>query len=317
MSQTATETASTTTQTTDKGQGTTQTTSAATEPYFKSWLQSDGTLSAAALDRLPDHLKDLRPTLERQKTLDDVLVVMKNQQVLSGKKALAPLPPGSPPEAIAERKALLDGINGVPKEAKDYGITRPADLPENLWSQKMADKYSAWAHKYSVSPAAAKELMGENLGIIREQLAEQANYETQFYAKESQKFEEIARTENIPLDRAQAMIDKAVIAFGLDPKDPQTERWLKSANTKSVLMRHAIAIGEDRTITGNAGTGASTQSYKEQADSIRRDPANPLNAAFRNEGGKYSRDDHEAAVARWQELLRLDEEQRSKKERGR
>ncbi len=43
------------------------------EPWAKEWIKPDYTFDHKALERLPDHLKGLKPTLERSRSLEDFL----------------------------------------------------------------------------------------------------------------------------------------------------------------------------------------------------------------------------------------------------
>ena len=275
------------------------------EVWTKDWIQSDFTLNHKALDRLPDHLKGLRPTLERQKSFEDVLTVMQNQQVLAGKKALAPLPADAPAPVQAERKALLDTINGVPPSPKDYGITKPEDLPDSQWNPQLADSFTAWAHKHSVSPAAAKELLGIQIDGIKGQIGAQSQYESNFWAQEQQKFESTIKRENMPSDRASALVEKGAIALGLDLTNEATKTFLKGADARIMAMRHAVAIGEDSFVAGQSKPAAEANP-KAAADDIIHNKANPLYEQYWNRDGKFPRSVAEAARAKVEELLRLD-----------
>ena len=281
------------------------TTSAVSEPWFKDWVQSDGSLNSAALERLPDHLKPLKDTWGRIKSIDDLGVSTVNAQVLIGKKALAPLPPGSPPEAVTARKQLLDTINGVPSDPKAYNITKPQEVPDAQWNQGLADNFSKWCHTHSVSPAAAKELMNLQMTGVRGQLEAQAQYENTFWADQQKTFEAQVRAEGIPADRAAMLVEKGAVAAGLDLNNERTKIFLKGADARLLAMHHAIAIGEDRSSAPNAGGGESSN-LSERLSEARAHPA------FWNKEGKYSRTDHDAAVNRVNELLRLQSEQESK-----
>lgn len=279
--------------------GTGQGSSGISESWAKSWIQPDFTLNASALDRLPDHLKGLRPTLERQKNFEGVLMALDHASTLAGKKALAPLPAGSAPEVQAERKQLLDTINGVPSKPQEYGIARPADFPEAHWNQKLADSFTTWAHKHSVSPAAAKELVFDiQANAVKESLVSQAQYETQFWAGQQQQFEATIRRENIPADRANALVEKGALALGLDMNNEATKTFMKGAESRLMAMRHAIAIGEDSSGAGLTANGGADRDPAALAHSAMKDPSDPLYAAYWNRDGKYSRTDHEAAVAK-------------------
>ena len=279
--------------------------SGAVEPWYKDWMGTDGSLNAKSYDRLPDHLKGLRPTLERQPNIEGVLQALDHANTLAGKKALAPLMPDAPEQVRTERKALLDQINGVPKEAKEYGVSRPKEIPEHQWNQALADGFVGWCHKNSVAPAAVKELMSLQLGEVGKQLASQKQNEDAFWTGQAQKFEAKIKAENIASPRAQALIDKAIVAFGFDAKDPETANWLKGANTRYMLMKHAMTTGEDTALTGSEPETGKGQDYAALAASVRTDQSNPLFGPYWNKGGKYSRADQEAAREKVNGWLRL------------
>ena len=278
--------------------------SSAVQPaWYSEWIKQDGSLNPSALERLPDHLKPLKDIWGRAKSIEDVGTMDLNSRHMNGKKGLAPLPADAPKEVLAERKALLDTINGVPPSAKDYGIAKPADLPDGAWSQPAADNLQAWAHKHSVSPAAAKELMTAHAEIIKGQIAEQSKYESTFWAGQQQAFEAQIRQENIPTDKASALVEKGAIALGLDLNDEQTKTFMKGKDARLMAMRHAIAIGEDHVVNGSSpNTGEADP--EAAARDIQRNPANPLHAAYWNKGGTLGRAAQEAAVEKVNGLLR-------------
>lgn len=250
-------------------------------PNFGDWRGSDGTINHAAFAALPEDIRYVGESLTKYRTDVDLFRGIAHMQTLAGKKGLIPLAANAPAEAVAERKALLDGINGVPKEAKDYGITKPAGIPDAVWNQKMADGYLSWAHKHSVSPAAAKELAGLNIGIAQEQLAAQAQYETEFFANQQKAFDAQIRTEGIAADRANSLVEQGAIKLGLDMKDPNTQTLLKNANVRMMALRHAVATGEDKFVGGDpsrVGEGNPEQ----LANSAVHDKADPLYEPLHN-----------------------------------
>ncbi len=266
------------------------------EPWAKDWIKPDFTFDHKALERLPEHLKGLKPSLERTRSLEEFLTVHQNQQVLVGKKALAPLPADAPDPVKAERKALLDTIQGVPPSPKDYGIARPQDIPEGQWDGKLADSASQWAHKNSVSPAALKELMGIQVGAMKENMAAQQAYEAQFYTQQDQTFASAIQRENIPADRASALVEKGALALGLDLNNEQTKNFLKGSDARLMAMRHALAIGEDRAIPEGGGNQGTDQNPADLAKDATTNPANPLYGPYWNRDGKYSRSAQESAI---------------------
>ena len=268
------------------------------EPWAKDWIKADYTFDHKALERMPDHLKGLKPTLERSKSLEDFLTTFQNQQVLVGKKALAPLPSDAPEPVRAERKALIDTINGVPPTPKDYGITRPQDFPETQWNQPLADSFTQWAHENSVSPAAAKELIAIQMEAVKGQLGQQAQYEQQFYADQDKAFTATIQRENIAADRASALVEKGALALGLDLNNEGTKNFLKGTDARLMAMRHAIAIGEDRAVGENGQSPGAEGNPADLAKDATSNPANPLYAQYWNKDGKFSRSVQDAAIAR-------------------
>jgi len=271
--------------------------------WFRDFIREDGSLNHAALDRAPDHVKPIVETWKRAKNFEDIAVQHTNSNFLNGKKALAPLPDGAPPEVVAERRKLLESINGVPSDPKGYGIQRPPELPENLWSEPAAQNLAKWAHENCVSPQAAQKLMSEHAKIIMAQAAEIQQGETKFWNDQQSAFEAQIRQDNIPAEKASALVEKGAIALGLDPTNEQTKIFLKGKDARLMAMRHAIAIGEDSAVTANT-TGQGQQDPQAAADDILRNPQNPMYSAFWQKKGESSAA-HNAAVQRRNELLQL------------
>ncbi len=281
------------------------TTGSAVQPaWFRDYIKEDGSLNPSALDRLPDHLKPLKSTWERAKTFEDLGTMHLNSQHLNGKKALAPLPADAPEHVRTERKALMDSLAGVPATPKEYGIARPQDLPEQFWSEPAANNLAAWAHKHSVSPAAAKELMMTHADLIKGQAAEHEQYVSKYHGEQQAAFEAQIKQENIPGDKASALIEKGALSLGLDPQSAETQKLFKdSAAVRLMAMRHAIAIGEDHAVTSSS-TGTQEPDPEAAAKDIQGNPANPLYAAYWNKDQKYSREAQQSAVEKVNGLLR-------------
>ena len=253
--------------------------SAVKEPYYKSLINSDGTLNHKALDNLPDHLSSLKSTLSRQKSLDDVFTVMTNQQALVGKKALGPLPPNATPEMVADRKALLDSINGVPKEFKDYGIAKPDTISNDHWNQALADGAAQIAHKYSAPPAMLKDLVALQTQELQKQLLAQQDYERAFFAKQQENLQQTLKIENIPMTKAQELAERGATKLGLDMQNPDVQTLMKNSNVFLMAMRHALATSEDKFVSGEAKAtlGGDPAALAKDATSNK---ANPLYAPY-------------------------------------
>jgi hypothetical protein len=278
---------------------TTQTaTSAVKEPFYKSFINADGTLNHKALDNLPDHHTSLKNTLARQKTFDDVLTVMANQQTLAGKKGLAPLPANAAPEVIAERKALLDSINGVPKDPKDYGIAKPENIANELWNEALAKGAAEIAHKYSASPQMLKDLVALQTAELQKQVAAQADYEKNFFSTQQKNLEATLRNENIPLTKAQELAERGAMRLGLDMNNPEHQTLMKNSNVFLMAMRHAMTTSEDKFVSGTSSTNATNNPLELARDMI-HNKSNPLYEALTN----GSHPQNGIAKARYQSLM--------------
>jgi len=255
------------------------TASAVKEPYYKTLINADGTLNHKALDNLPDHLAALKPTLARQKSLDDVFTVMGNQQTLVGKKALGPLPPNATPEMVAERKGLLDSINGVPKDPKDYGIVKPENISNELWNDGLAKGAAEIAHKYSAPPAMLKDLVALQTAELQKQLLAQQDYERAFFAKQQENLVQTLKLENIPLTKAQELAERGAQKLGLDLQNPDVQTLMKNSNVFLMAMRHALSTSEDKFVSGEAKSslGGDPAALAKDATSNK---SNPLYAPY-------------------------------------
>jgi len=255
------------------------TASAVKEPYYKTLINADGTLNHKALDNLPDHLAALKPTLARQKSLDDVFTVMGNQQTLVGKKALGPLPTNATPEMVSERKGLLDSINGVPKDPKDYGIVKPENISNELWNDGLAKGAAEIAHKYSAPPAMLKDLVALQTAELQKQLLAQQDYERAFFAKQQENLVQTLKLENIPLTKAQELAERGAQKLGLDLQNPDIQTLMKNSNVFLMAMRHALSTSEDKFVSGEAKSslGGDPAALAKDATSNK---ANPLYAPY-------------------------------------
>lgn len=275
---------------------------------FSEWRKSDGTINHEAFKALPEDIRYVGESLSKYKTDVDLFRGIAHLQTLGGKKGLIPLPDNAPKEVQAERKALLDSINGVPKEAKDYGIAKPANLDDKYWMPELADGFTNWAHKWSVSPAAVKEIVGMQMGTVQKQLDTQAQHEQQFWDNEQKTFDNQLRTEGVQSDRAQALVERGAIKLGLDMKDPQTQTFLKGANARLMAMRHAIATGEDSSVKANTSNAGEADPEQMASDAV-HNKANPLYEPLYN----ASHPQHKMAKEKVDGLWRLAAEMKARK----
>ena len=246
--------------------------------WSSSWLKPDGSLNSESYAKLPEDVRWVGESLSKYKTADDLARGFANLTTAVGKKGIIPLPANAPAEAVAERKALLDGINGVPKEAKDYGLTRPADVPEHAWDPAYVEKVAGWAQKHSVGPAAMKELLnGVVASQVKGQIAAQETARTTFLADQDRVFDEQIRLDAIPREKADALAERAAVALGFDMTKPEQAGLLKYAAVRLAMLRHSLAVGEDSYVAGEIEKGEAGDPMTLAQDAI-NNAANPLNA---------------------------------------
>lgn len=277
-------------------------------PYYKGFYDDDGKIDKAALDRLPDHLKPHKDVLGKYETIDALLTGFGNAHALASKKALTPLDPTAPDHVKAERKAMLDGVNNVPKEPKGYGIARPETFPEEHWNQAGADKLAALGHKYSAQPEFMRDLLSLQVELTNGELQKGQQFESDFYKAQETKFADAIRTQGVAADKALDLATRGAATLGIDPKSP----LFKNADVKLACLRMANLVGEDKLISGDLGGqgGGGGPDYLTQARDIMRNPQNPLHKAWADPTDPRN----EEVRAKVNELYRMDGE--AKKKRG-
>ena len=248
-------------------------------PYYREIFAADGAINRAALDRLPEPIRYLKDSpLANVKNADDVFYQLANAQTLAGRKGLLPLPPTASDADKAARGELLDAINGVPKEFTGYGITRPADIPEQQWQPALAENFAKWCKANHVSPSGAQDLIKLQLDTVRASIASQGTSEQRFFQAESERFGQMIAQQNIPADKASMLIERGATMLGIDLKVPRNAILFKNADVQMMALKHALANGEAGFAAGESPAGS--RNPQEEVNSIMYDETNPLHAAF-------------------------------------
>jgi len=287
----------------DAGAGTGTGTSAGTgtqtapKAFYDGLYGADGKLDKTAFDRLPEYLKPHKDLFAKYDTVEALLGGFSNSHSLAVKKAMAPLSGNEPPEVVAEHNALIDQLQGVPKDPKGYGIARPADLPEQFWNQAAADEFATLARQFHVSPAGVKAIMGLQERITKQELARGQQIEQEHWAKQDQLFEAAVQKLGISMDDAMALAKRGAATLGFDLKG----NGFKSAEARLAAIRMTNLVSEDKLIKGDP-TGETQGNELEQARDIMSNPQNPLHAAWMP-GSTDPR--HEQAVSKVAELYRI------------
>lgn len=269
---------------------------AAPPPYYKGLYGDDGKIDKAALERLPDHLKGFKELFARADTIDAALTMWGNANGLASKKALTPLDAAAPDHVKAERKAMLDGANNVPKDPKGYGIARPETFPEEHWNQAGADKMAALAHKHSLSPDAVKELLGLQVELTQGEIAKGQQFEAEFFKTQDFEFEKAARASGMDVKRATELATRGAATLGIDPKSP----IFKNAAVRTACMRMTALVSEDKLVTGDAAASGPAD-HRAAARDIMGNPQNPLHKAWNDSADPR----HDEAVEKVNQLYRM------------
>jgi hypothetical protein len=258
-------------------------------------IGDDGKINKANFDRLPDTIKKHVDVFKKYDTVEALLNGFGNAHDMGVKKALAPLGPDATAEMRAERKAHLDTINNVPKDAKDYGIAMPKDFPKEFWDQALADNAMAIAHKYSLPREAIAELVALQGGSTLKQLEQaKANQATFFNAQNTEFDAEVAKL-GITKEEADTAVKTGAATLGIKPDSPR----LKMADVRLACLTMTKLVSESRLKTGSGSEGqAGTE--RDEARKIMGDPTHPLNKAWNDQNDPR----HEEARARVDALYR-------------
>jgi len=286
------------------------TSAAASTASSASWANPDGSFAPSFYETLPADISGLKDDISKFKTPSELARAYAHNKHFAGQKGLIPLDANAPKEVREARKALLDSIGGVPKEPKDYGLTRPADVPERAWDAGYVEKVAGWAHKHSVPPSAMKELLNDVVASqVKGQVASVAAQEQAFWEGQNQAFEGTVKAEGIPTDKANALAERGATALGFDLEKESDKLILKNATVRVAMMRHALATGEDAYVKGEADKGGGGD-FLAQAKDAAENPANPLYAPL----GDPRHPQHKAVKAQVDEMWRKAAVQQAKRE---
>lgn len=277
---------------------------ASSSSWAKAWLKEDGSLDHTALEKAPDELKPLAKEIGRYKSLDDLLKGWKERETFLGKKGiLEPLPKDASPEQKAERAALLRRAQGGPEKPEGYGLTRPQDLPEVMWDQKLADQAAQLAHKHGLSPDALKELVGLQVESVKVQSDAIKAADQAWYDGQDKLIREFSLKEGMDYGKALDFAKRAGIRFGVGAENP----LFKNASFVLMAARIGRLLQEDRAVTGDVNdfslaANMSPEAARKEAEAIRTDKNHPLYAAYWNRDGKHKPDEVEKARARARQM---------------
>jgi hypothetical protein len=252
-------------------QATTATTENKSEAWFTSWIKQDGTLDHTAFDKAPDEVRKMRPDLERYKTPDEFVKAWGGLKTLATKKGIIdPLPKDATPEMKAEHQAIIRRVNGVPENPEGYNLTKPQDLPDNLWDQNYANMMAKVAHEEGLSPTAMQKLAQAEIAHTKTIIEQNQKMEQEWFQKQDALFREVAQREGLDYGKAKDLAERAGARYGADPQNP----LYKNATFLAIMTRVGKALGEDSMVKGESAKNMSLspdQMTPEQANAAARD----------------------------------------------
>ena len=258
---------------------------------FRTVLDDSGNFKPDWANSLPEELKKSAGSFTKYPTPLDLLNGHANAQKLIGQKELRAPAPDAPPEEQAKFTSRLREVLSIPEKLDDYKIPLPEKLPEGMKiDEAKLKEFSQLAHSLNIPASAAAKLaeyqLQQQAAMVQTgqaKLAEFQRSQGELLQKEwGDSFKDNA---------AKAL--SAAQALGLDPEDPEignNATIIKALFKASSLMKQDTLPRGKETMTGN----------NEQAEDIRRNPNNPLHAAYMGKQGPQRQAEAAAVVARLQ-----------------
>jgi hypothetical protein len=235
------------------------------------WIGADGKFTEGWLDRIPEDLKDAKPSLSKFQSLPDLAKSYRHLEQTLGKKANAtyiPDPDAKPEEIAAYRKKI-----GVPETPEGYKIA-PEKLPEGVtWSEELVKPYAAIAHKYNIPEAALKELAAANVQQEALRLTETMGL---LEAELKQGEETLKKDWGADFQKNINTATRAIQTVGGNLQSP----GLRDPGVVTIIQRLAAQLSDDKLINGDVAP--SLQPGKVKADDIVNNKANPYHERYWN-----------------------------------
>jgi len=265
---------------------------------FRSALDDKGAFKQGWVDTLPPDLKDYASTLGKYPNVAELLRGHGNAQKLIGQKGAQGIkPPGpdaKPEEIAAFRKAL-----GVPDDVAGYDIKKPENLPEGVeWNDEDVNGFKKLAHDIGLTPAQAAKLVEYDTARMGAKAVKGKEGLDAFVAGQRD-----ALTKEWG-DGYDSKIQAAKL-FAQEASDYLKVDLLKSGYANDAtfirLAEYAYqcskdARKEDKFVASNkVGLGLTGA---DQAEDIRRNPANPWHAAYNGKEGKERQAQAQALMMR-------------------
>lgn len=235
---------------------------------------------------LPEEIRS-HPSMSNFKSVEDLGKSWVNAQKLIGADKL--VLPGK--DAKPEEWATVFDKLGRPKEAKEYAITEPENMPKELKDEEQREAFKAEAHKLGLLPDQVQGLyqwfVGQQMKILEDMASEQQESQG---AAEATLRKEWAKSYDSNINLAKKVFNQ----FG-DKKDAA---WFQEHGNDPALLRLFAKVGkvmsDDNLIKGPVGEALSPQEAQVEINKIMSDPKHPYNVKDHKE--------HDLAVQRVADL---------------
>lgn len=256
--------------------------------FREGWIGADGKIDKTAYDRLPDHLKPYKETLLKYNTDEELLAAFGNSSSLNGKKGLLPLPDNASDADKAAFQTRLREVLKVPADVKGYGVTKPAETPDEQWNGEYVDGALAIMHQHNASPDLVKALLKFDQDSAKGIFAKSSAAQVEAMKASKQALDQAFGAE---APQKMALARRMAATIGLDPNDPIVGNH---SGVIIALAKMASMVGEDKLISGSAQGGGGGTTDREKAKDIVFNKSNPLYEAYHND----THGQHAEALAR-------------------
>lgn len=244
------------------------------EPFYKNWFGEDGNFTEKEwASNLPEDLQPYSNTFSKYKSINELMHGFGNLSRMATGKGLQPLPPNASDQLKQEFAEQMRKANGVPENPSDYGVSRPEEVPEELWNEDRASKFAEVLHKHHAPPELVKELFALNTA---DTLAAIQDAETRAQVKVEESVQELQKEWGDEFEANKMKARRGAATLGLDPdNDPVFEH----PGFVKAMVKLTNMVSEDRLVSGDDDS-SSGQSDLQKALDIMQNPSNPLHAAF-------------------------------------
>lgn len=242
-------------------------------PFYRDWYGEDGSFSSDKwTESLPDDLARYQGTFSKYKTVPELLHGFANATRMATGKGLEPLPPDASDQLKTEWAAQMRRATGAPEDIAGYGVKRPDNLPEDMWSDERANKALEIMHKYHAPPAMVAELFDLNANDALSSLEQNKAAMDAAKAEELNSLKEYWKDK---FDENMGFAQRSAKTLGIASDDPIMEypEFLKAMATM-----HGM-VSESKLVAGDDDPNPAMTNLQKAKD-ILENPANPLHKAF-------------------------------------